>query len=218
MFKTFIAGLLMLIAFAPPGASAQGPGPQPGTDYAELKQAQAVDSGNKVEVLEFFWYNCPHCYALEPMLEPWVKKLPKDAQFKRVPAIFNDQWALAGRAYYSLEATGDLERVHRALFDAIHKDGLKITDEKAVAEWLGKKGGDAAKFSAAYRSFAVESKLKRALQLTQAYQLDGVPALAVQGKYVINAGKHGTPAAMLATADFLIAKTHAELAKAPAKK
>lgn len=216
MLKALITALFALFAFAPLGASAQGP--QPGTDYAELKQPQAVDSGNKVEVLEFFWYNCPHCYSLEPALDPWVKKLPKEAQFRRVPAIFNDQWALAGRAYYALEATGDVERLHRALFDAIHKDGLKITDEKALTEWVGRKGADAAKFSAAYRSFAVESKLKRALQLTQAYQLDGVPALAVQGKYVISAGKHGNNASMLATADFLVAKTQAELAKAPAKK
>jgi thiol:disulfide interchange protein DsbA len=216
MLKALITALFALIAFVPLGASAQGP--QAGTDYAEIKQPLPVDSGNKVEVLEFFWYNCPHCYALEPTLEPWVKKLPKDTQFRRVPAIFNDQWALAGRAYYALEATGDVERLHRALFDAIHKDGLKITDEKALTEWVGRKGVDAAKFSAAYRSFAVESKLKRALQLTQAYQLDGVPALAVQGKYVISAGKHGNNASMLATADFLVAKTQAELAKAPAKK
>jgi thiol:disulfide interchange protein DsbA len=216
MLKKLIAGLVVLIAFSPLGASAQGP--QPGVDYAELKQAQPVDSGNKIEVLEFFWYNCPHCYALEPTLEPWVKKLPKDAQFKRVPAIFNDQWALAGRAYYALEATGDVERVHRALFDAIHKDGLKITDEKALSEWVGKKGVDAAKFSAAYRSFAVESKLKRALQLTQAYQLQGVPSLAIQGKYVISAGTHGNAAAMLSTAEFLIARVQTEHAKAPAKK
>jgi thiol:disulfide interchange protein DsbA len=216
MFKALIAGLFALITLIPLGASAQGP--QPGIDYAELKQPQPVDSGNKIEVLEFFWYNCPHCYALEPTLEPWLKKLPKEAQFRRVPAIFNDQWALAGRAYYALEATGDVERVHRALFDAIHKDGLKITDEKAVGEWLGKKGGDPAKFSAAYRSFAVESKLKRALQLTQAYQLDGVPTLAVQGKYIVSAGKHGSAGAMLTTTEFLITKAIAEAAKSPAKK
>ena len=216
MFKIFIAGLFALITLVPLSAAAQGP--QPGIDYAELKQAQPVDSGNKIEVLEFFWYNCPHCYALEPTLEPWVKKMPKDTQFKRVPAIFNDQWALAARAYYALEATGDVERVHRALFDAIHKDGLKITDDKALAEWLGKKGVDAAKFSAAYRSFAVESKLKRALQLTQAYQIDGVPSLTVQGKYVVSAGKHGTSGAMLSTVEFLVAKAQADAVKSPAKK
>lgn len=216
MFRIYLAILSILIAFAPTGAAAQGP--QLGTDYAELKQPQPVDSDNKIEVLEFFWYNCSHCQALEATLEPWVKKLPKEVQFKRVPAMFNDQWALAGRAYYALEATGDIERVHRALFDAIHKDGLKITDEKALTEWLGKKGVDTAKFGAAYRSFAVESKLKRALQLTQAYQLDGVPALAVQGKYVVSAGKHGNAASMLKTTEFLISQIQATLSKAPAKK
>ena len=216
MLKIFIAGLFALISLVPLNAAAQGP--QPGIDYAELKQAQPVDSGNKIEVLEFFWYNCPHCYALEPTLELWVKKMPKDTQFKRVPAIFNDQWALAARAYYALEASGDVERVHRALFDAIHKDGLKITDEKALAEWLGKKGVDAAKFGAAYRSFAVESKLKRALQLTQAYQIDGVPSLTVRGKYVVSTGKHGNSGTMLSTVEFLVAKAHADAAKSPAKK
>jgi protein dithiol oxidoreductase (disulfide-forming) len=217
MLKQIFTGFAIL-ALAASSFVAIAADPQPNVNYGVLAQPQPVDSDGRVEVLEFFWYNCPHCYALEPLIEPWAKKLPKDTQFKRVPAIFNEQWAMAGRAYYALEATGDLERLHRPLFDAIHNNGLRITDEKAVAEWIGKQGGDAAKFSAAYRSFAVESKLKRALQLTQAYQFDGVPTLAVQGKYVVIAGKHGgNQAEMLATVDYLIGQARKDI-KPAAKK
>jgi thiol:disulfide interchange protein DsbA len=217
MLKKIFACLALtgLCLFA---AGARSADPQPNVNYGVLSQPQPVDADGRVEVIEFFWYNCPHCYALEPLIGPWSKKLSKDTQFKRVPAIFNDQWALAGRAYYALEAIGEVERLHRALFDAIHKDGLSITNEKAVAEWMGNHGVDAAKFSAAYRSFAVESKLKRALQLTEAYQFKGVPTLAVQGKYIVVAGEHGaSQAEMLSITDYLIGRARKEL-KAAAKK
>ena len=121
------------------------------------------------------------------MLEPWTKKLPKEVVFKRVPAIFNEQWGVAARVFYALEAINEQERVHRALFDAIHKESLRITDESAMTGWLSKHGVDAEKYKAAYRSFTVETKIKRAMQMTQAYRIDGVPALAVQGRYVMSA-------------------------------
>ena len=175
-----------------------------GRDYVELPTPQVTETGSKIEVLEFFWYRCPHCHALEPLLIPWVKKLPADAQFRLVPAIFNDEWALDARIFYTLEATGNLERLHHPLLDAIHKEGganLKgQTYVKWVSEWLSKHEVDMSKYDAAFRSFTVESKIKRAFQTAQAYRLEGVPALAVQGKYVVTG--EGRPT--LGVADYLI--------------
>jgi thiol:disulfide interchange protein DsbA len=184
--------------------------PLNGQDYFELNPPQATDSPGKVEVTEFFWYRCPHCYALEPSLEPWVKRLPKDAQFKRVPAIFNDDWAIDGRVYYALESLGEVERLHKQLFDAIHTGGANRLSGDAyakwVADWVGKHGVDPKKYDAAYNSFTVSTKLKRARQMTQTYHFDGVPALAVQGRYVVNASND-----MLTVADYLIGESRKTL-------
>jgi thiol:disulfide interchange protein DsbA len=201
----------MLIAVA---CFAQG-APVEGTDYNELKPPQAVETAGKVEVIEFFWYRCPHCYALEPELEAWVKRLPRDVQFRRVPGILNEDWAVDARVFYSLEAIGEVERVHRQLFDAIHKQGgVRLRGDafaKWVADWLAKQKVDMAKYDAAFHSFSVESKLRRASQMASAYRLDGVPAMTVQGRYLVLANT--SQKAMLATADFLIGEARKQLPK-----
>lgn len=166
---------------------AQAQAPARNAPYLELNPPQPTESAGKIEVIEFFWYGCPHCYAFEPVLNPWIKKLPKDVVFRRVPAIFNEQWGVAARVFYTLEAIGEEARLHTALFDAIHKENLRITDESAMLAWAGKNGVDVEKYKAAYRSFGVESRLKRAQQMTNAYRIDGVPSMAVQGRYVLSA-------------------------------
>lgn len=205
-----LSGMLVAVACFAQGA------PVESTDYTELKPPQAVDSAGKLEVIEFFWYRCPHCYALEPELEAWVKRLPRDVQFKRVPGILNEDWAIDARIFYSLEAIGEVERVHRQLFDAIHKQGgVRLRGDaytKWVADWLAKQKVDMAKYDAAFHSFSVESKLRRAAQMASAYRLDGVPTLTVQGRYLVLANT--SQKAMLATADFLIGETRKQLAKA----
>jgi protein dithiol oxidoreductase (disulfide-forming) len=179
--------------------------PKAGVEYHELSTPQPTDTAGKIEVLEFFWYGCPHCYNFEPILSGWVKKLPKDTQFRRVPAMFNDEYAQGARAFYALDAIGEEERVHKALFDAVHTGSrLRVADEAALTEWLGKQGVDTKKFAAAYRSFSVEGKLKRAAQLTQAYKFDGVPSMVVNGKYVVNTDKVTSFDQLLAITDFLI--------------
>ncbi len=205
MFVKFFAALLFAIAL--PVAAQMPPG------IKQLATPLPSDTPGKVEVVEFFWYGCPHCYALEPAIDAWSKKLPKDVEFKRVPAVFNQQWEIAGRVYYALESLGQLERLHKPLFDAIHKDGLRITSEKALAEWLNKNGVDVGKFAAATKSFTVESKIKRAHQLIELAKLDGVPALAVNGRYVVTteAGSHEK---MLAAADQLVVQARKEMASA----
>jgi thiol:disulfide interchange protein DsbA len=204
------AGLLLNLAVSAQGAPAEG------IDYAELKPPQATDAPGKIEVVEFFWYRCPHCYALEPDLDAWLKRLPRDVQFRRVPGILNEDWAVDARIYYALEALGETGRLHRPLFDAIHQqDGVRLrgdTFAKWVADWLAKQGVDRARYDAALHSFTVESRLRRAIQMSQAYRLDGVPALAVQGRYVVMPS--GQRKAMLDTTDFLVGEARKQLVKA----
>jgi len=179
--------------------------PKAGVEYRELATAQPADAPGKIEVVEFFWYGCPHCYNFEPALEPWVKKMPKDTHFRRIPAMFNDEYAQGARAYYALEAIGEVERLHKALFDAVNTGSkLRVADEAALTEWLGKHGVDTKKFAAAYRSFSVEGKLKRAAQLTAAYKIDGVPAMAVNGRYVVNTDNIRSFEHLLAVTDYLV--------------
>ena len=175
---------------------------RPGSDYAVLKPELPVETQGKIEVLEFFWYGCPHCYGLEPLLETWLQKLPADTQFKRIPAVFNERWAKDAAIFYALEASGHLERLHRPLFDAIHRDALKTDNGQALGQWLTKNGVDTKKFDEVGRSFSVQSKVRRAAQLSAAYRIEGTPAMAVHGRYTV--GTDRGHAAMLATVDYLI--------------
>src|SRR5438093_502020 len=197
---SIVAGLAL--AFA---ASAQS-SPVDGVDYIELKPPQSTESSGKIEVIEFFWYRCPHCYSLEPDLESWVKRLPRDVQFKRIPGILNEDWAVDARVFYALESIGEVERVHRTLFNAIHKQGgVRLRGDafaKWTADWLAKLKVDMAKYDAAFHSFSVESKVRRAAQMASAYRLEGVPTLTVQGRYLVLAST--SQKSMLETADFLI--------------
>ena len=175
---------------------------RPEGNFVALNPELPVDTQGKIEVLEFFWYGCIHCYELEPLLETWIKKLPADAQFRRVPAVFNERWAKDAAIFYALEATGNLERLHRPLFDAIHRDALKTDNGTALGQWLIRNGVDTKKFDEVGRSFSVQSKVRRAAQLSAAYRIEGTPAMAVHGRYTVNTGL-GHPA-MLATVDSLV--------------
>ncbi len=210
MIKRFLFAFALVITLAAGGPAAHAQAFEEGVDYTVLKAPLGTDNPPRIEVVEMFWYGCPHCYELEPVIEKWVKALPKDVEFKRVPAPLNRNWEAAARVYYTLESMGLIDKLHGPLFDAIHRDRLRITNERALLDWLGGKGVDAAKYSAASRSFAVESKLKRAMQITQATGIEGVPALLVNGKYVIPGQ---SPARMLAIADSLVAQSRKEMAK-----
>ena len=195
-------GLVAALALAPLAVRAQPAGE--GASYTTLRKELPIDKAGKVEIAEFFWYGCIHCYNLEPLLESWVPKLPVDAYFRRIPAIFNERWALDATIFYAFEALGVLERVHRPFFDAIHKDRLRTDNLPALAEWAGRNGLDPAKLEATMKSFGVQSKTKRAQQLTGAAAIDGTPALMVQGRYTISAEQGRSREGMLAIADRLI--------------
>ena len=209
MIRSLFAALFAAAALAPVAAPALAQAP-----YTEISPPMSTDAApGKVEVTEFFWYGCPACYSLEPQLEAWVKKLPKDIEFRRIPAIFNQQVAIAARVFYALEAIGEVDRLHRALFDAIHKQGLKITDDRQRNEWLERQKVDMAKFNAAYKSFSVESRLKRAAELQKAAKIDGVPSIIVNGRYSVTYGDR-----MLAVTDGLIEQLRKQSAPADAAK
>jgi thiol:disulfide interchange protein DsbA len=180
--------LMAAIALAPAFYSLVA-GAQRGGQFMELNPPQPVESTNKIEVLEFFWYGCIHCYNLEPKIDTWLKTLPKDVEFRRVPAVFNDRWAHDAAIFYAFEALGLLEKLHRPFFDAIHRDRLRTDNAQALNAWLEKQGVDPRKFEATVKSFGVQSKTKRAIRMTSGYQIDGTPAMAVHGRYTVGASE-----------------------------
>lgn len=205
----FFFGLTLLFWSLLSPAQAQS-GPTKGRDYLEVPQFQPA--GNTVQVIEFFWYACPNCYALEPRLARWAAALPADVTFRRVPAVPNAQWGVAARVYFALEALGEERRLRGALFDAIHRQGLRITDEDAVQAWVALHGVNARDYAAAYRSFAVENQLEGAIRMTRDYGIQslGVPTLLV-GRYITNADMTGSPRALLDMSDHLIGLARRDL-------
>ena len=199
--RTLIAGIASVLAPVPLALRAQ---PRGDAGYSTLASALPVEHPGKIEVAEYFWYGCIHCYNLEPALEAWLPKLPPDAYFRRIPAIFNERWGHDATIYYAFEALGVLDKLHRPFFDAIHKDHLKTDNLAALSEWLDRNGVEPKKLEAAMKSFGVQSKVKRAAQLTSSARIDGTPALMVQGRYTISAEQGGTREGMLANAERLI--------------
>jgi len=204
----FVIIALLLAVFAG-GAVAEI---KEGKDYAVLPQPQPTDAKGKVEVTEFFWYGCPHCYEFEPTLTKWLKTLPKDVAFRRIPADFG-RWTAGAKLYYALDTIGEEERLHKDLFDAIHLERLNYNLESEVTDWLVKKGVDRKKFSDALNSFSVQSKVSRAQQMSAAYALTGVPTIVIGGKYSTNNGMAGSYEALPAIMDELIAKVRTEQGK-----
>ncbi len=186
--------------------------PMVGVEYNTTAQDVPTDSPGKVEIVELFWYGCIHCYQLEPQLHAWVKKLPDDVVFKRVPGLPRPDWAPMAKAYYAMETLGVLDKLHGKLFDAIHKSKtLKPTDEAAAIDWVTKEGGlDKKRVQEAFNSFSSNTKLNRAAQIFRASGATGVPALIIDGKYVTSSSMAGGNVQVLKVADFLIAKAKAE--------
>lgn len=201
-FTHFIAFLALIqpLAWAAPAASAA----EAGKDYAVVSPAQPVETQGKIEVTEFFAYTCPHCFELEPELNAWAKKLPKNVVFKRQPVIFSDSWEPMARAYFALEALGVVDKLHGDVFNALHVEDKKLTDADTFFDWGAKHGLDRAKLKAAYQSFAIGAKIARAKQLQRAYKINGVPALTVNGKYLTTGSMTGSNQKSLQVVDDLI--------------
>jgi thiol:disulfide interchange protein DsbA len=180
--------------------------PVEGTHYVRLSEPLPVPAG-KIEVIEFFWYGCPHCNAFEPTLDAWQKKLPADVLFRRVPVAFRDEpYGTHQRIYYALEAMGLIPTMHRKVFYAIHGERQRLDKAPEISAFMAKNGVDSAKFLEVFNSFSVQTKARQARQLSAAYKIDGVPALGVQGRYFTSGSMAGTNEAALSVVDFLVQK------------
>lgn len=155
-----------------------------GQHYQRLEQPQPTDTGDKIEVREFFWYGCPHCYVLEPYLNNW--RVPDSAEFIRTPATFNELWTTHARVYYVLQEMKKLDELHGVFFDALHKRKLKLNDAASIARFFEGHGIPADKFQSAWRSFLVDSKVGKADKAVRAYGLRSVPSFVVNGKYLVS--------------------------------
>ena len=184
-FSVSAASALAASALAlPAGAWAQNKKPEDGVEYMTLDKKVNVDAPpGKIEVIEFFWYSCPHCNAFEPKLVAWIKKLPADVVIKRVPVAFRDDFVPQQRLYYTLEALGKLDELHNKVFLAIHSERVPLQREEQIADWAEKQGVDKAKFKELYNSFSVSSKARRASQVQDQFKVTGVPSIGVAGRW-----------------------------------
>lgn len=184
------------------------------TSFAQAPEYEVIDppqmgsSPDKIEVLEFFSYMCPHCYHFEPLVSKWQQSLPPNVVFKKIPVTFNAKWEAPTRMYLTLEAMGLTPRMNMAVFDAIHKNNVNFSEEKTRIEWVKTQGIDARKFSDTWKSFSVDSQVKRSMQLAQSYKINGVPTLTIGGRYLVNSSRGFE--SMLRTADAMLAKVRAE--------
>jgi len=188
-------------------AQAQGGAPVAGTQYLPLGKLAPVDTPKgKIEVIEFFWYNCPHCNAFEPTFDPWSKQVAKDVVVKRVPVAFNDSFVPQQRLFYSLEALGKLPEMHGKVFNAIHTERQDLRTPEKIEAWIEKQGVDKAKFLELFNSFSVSTKVRKALQLQEAYKVAGVPALGIAGRFYTDGDLAGSIQKALGVTEFLIAE------------
>jgi thiol:disulfide interchange protein DsbA len=207
-FSTATACVIGAAALGVPGLLfAQAKKPEDGADYLTLGKRVAVDAPpGKVEVIDFFWYSCPHCNAFEPKLVGWLRRLPPDVSFKRVPVAFRDDFVPQQRLFYALEAMGKVDELHGKVFNAIHNDRQALNREDGIVEWAGKQGLDPAKFKELYSSFSVSAKARRATQLQDAYKVQGVPALGIAGRYYTDGTLAGNMDRALQVVDYLVAE------------
>jgi thiol:disulfide interchange protein DsbA len=221
-FVHLVAALVVALPLATLPATASAA--EAGKDYTVLANVQPTDDRSKVEVIEFFAYTCPHCFHLEPMLNAWAKKLPKNVVLKREPVVFSDSWEPMARAYFALQALGVVDKLHDDVFNAIHVQNINLMNPETFFTWGAQHGLDRAKLKATYESFTVSAKINESKQMARAYGITGVPTLAVNGKYVTSASiisqsRGGLPEeqaskAMLSVVDDLIRME----SKAPAAK
>lgn len=209
-----------LMAATAATSSATPAAPQNGVDYRTLDKPQSVDAGKKIEVTEFFWYSCPHCFSFEPHLAEWVKKHGDTIVFKRVPVNFRESFIPQQKLYYALEAMGKSDEMQSKVFHAIHVDHQNLDTDAAILEFVVKHGIDKQKFIEAYSAFGTQAKLKRALNLQEGYKIDGVPTIAIDGKYetspsIVGSAMGSQPESVLASAalqvmDALVVKAQNE--------
>lgn len=207
--KNVVRPLLLLLALLP--LLAQAATYEEGTDYQRIIPAQPTEvPKGKIEVVELFWYGCPHCYRFQPYIERWAKHLPADVVYRRMPAILGDNWALLAKAYYTEEALGITDRTHRPLFDAIHAQKRRMDSEERLQAFFAEQGVSKDDFTKAFNSFWVDTKVRNAREMSRRYQAQATPSVVINGKYILNPDNtQGNFNTMIKVMDFLIEKERA---------
>lgn len=213
--KKLLSALMLLVSFNAFAAT-----PEMGQEFDKTVQVINTDNPSKIEVVEVFWYGCIHCYHMDPILNTWVKKLPADVAFKRIPGLPNPSWAPMAKAFYAMEDLKLSDKLHTALFDAVHKEkSLDPTNEAAIIDWVTKKSGfDKAKVEASFKSFSMNNKLNQAANFFRASGATGVPSFVINGQFITSSTMAGGNEQALKTVDYIVGNIRAEKAKAPAKK
>jgi thiol:disulfide interchange protein DsbA len=214
--NSFFRGALTLLAaflLASAAAPAVAQGLVEGRQYTRIKSPVPVETGKKIEVIEFFSYGCPHCATFEPLLQEWMKTLPPDVAFVRVPVSFQPRWEILAKDYYTLEALGEGQKLSPEAFIAIHEKGVSLWNEGTFFDWAAAHGLDRKKVEDLYNSFTMASRLSRAKQLARTYNVESVPLVVIDGKFVTSPSQAGTHAATIAVMNELIAKARAERPK-----
>ena len=206
------AGLLML------GHALAADPAEEGKEFKRIATPLVVETGKKIEIVEFFWYRCPHCSQLEPALSAWAKKLPTDVKLRPVPAVFNDQWLAGAKIHATLMEMGVLDKLHSKVFEAYHKENLNLNDEAKLSDWVKKQGLDEAKFFSIYRSFSTQTQAMKGAQAARSAGIDGVPALVVDGKYLTSVSMALTEERLFEVLDQLVQRARKERGGKAAKK
>jgi thiol:disulfide interchange protein DsbA len=180
--------------------------------YNVISPAQPTQTGDKVEVLEIFWYACPHCYDFEPYVNEWLENVPEDVTFRRMPGIFRKSWIPHAKAFYTAEKMGILDKIHTPLFHAIHRDKKKLFDDKSIKKFFLKQGVDKAEFTKIYESDEIDTKAKQAYVMGSRYKVTGVPAVIVNGMYMVSGSTAGSFENVLKVVDSLVDKERASTA------
>jgi len=188
-----------------------------GKEYLSLKTPQPTTTGENIEVVELFWYGCVHCYRIDPLLEDWLKTKPADVEFIRIPAVLGPSWELYGKAFYTAELLGVTDKVHPALFDAIHKDKKKLRTVSDLKALFMAQGVSAEDFDNTFNSFAVNVKINHARQMTKRYAITGVPTIIINGKYSTSGSQAGSNQNIIKVMDYLIAAERVPLAATSAR-
>jgi thiol:disulfide interchange protein DsbA len=211
-FSAGAATVLGATALGLPGGAWAQRRLEEGKDYRKLDKLAPVEApAGKIEVIEFFWYSCPHCNAFEPKLVSWIGKLPQDVVLRRVPVAFRDDFVPQQRLFYTLQAMGKLDELHAKVFDVIHRGNQPTNREDSILKFAEANGLDKAKFQELYNSFSVSTNARKATQLQNAYQVEGVPAIGVAGRFYTDVTLAGTPDRALQVTEYLI--TEARKAK-----
>ena len=207
-FAARLAAACLVLATFCAGAQAQ-----PVPAWVRLQTPQPVATGERIEVIEFFYYGCPVCYETEPIITRWLANAGGDVVLRRVPALASESWESFARLYYSLEAVGEIARLHWPVYDNFHFDGVSLSEEDVMVDWVSRNGVDRQRFLDAYRSPAMDAKIAAAREMVRAYEVKGVPTFVVDGKFMTSARMAGGPAQVMPQVDRLIGLARKERAK-----